>query len=171
MECMFVLGNGITCNRAAGEFGITGMNGGLVYRCHITAPPVFKQQYLQSTGRCLLTDILRTVEVVPEVLRCDIGNRAVRMCVKRLRRDDPQLHIEQHRIMSVITALLVKNSGVWKDACTPKPPQTGCPSLQQMLVERLKDDEFKLSSCIHHASKRGAVDTWDSLRLLGNWAA
>lgn len=148
----------------------------------ITAPPAFKDWFCTRTGTELLQEIranLRSLRKLPRSWRVydeGVVNRSVRVMAERTGDDVPGTSSEATR---AIVCLLVKRSMVWEQGhCWEdwkrrpiQPPQTGCPGLQQLLLRKLEEDTvFKVESCIHHTSLRGADSTLHLLALAHEWS-
>lgn len=134
---------------------------------HVTIAPGQKKAFCEQTGRDALQEARACVLSCPGVLGAEVHNRAVRIVVQRL--ETWQNDHSHHLFLSLrrVSQTIQDRLAWWRRRAT----EPVVPSLQQMLLTRLGDGDFRLRSCVAHAGRHGAEATWEMLRLADEWSS
>lgn len=140
----------------------------VVIPCSLYIAPTMKKTYGTRTGRDLLKDALEAlVNDVPEVRDPHITRGTIRFGFvgpSRVQHRDPRLYDAKRDFSRKIAAVLRTRGAAWHEICKP------VEGLQGVLLDLLRDPEYKFRSFVHFASRHGAEEAFRVRGLMDAWS-
>ena len=134
--------------------------------CALYIAPDLKKTYATRTGRDMLEEALQEIVNLPEAHEPRILRGTVQFgFIGPLfaRHQDRRLYDAQREFSSKIRDVLSSKSDAWHAACQP------VQGLQGVLLDLMKDPEYKFRAFVHFASKHGADEALRIRDLMEVW--